>query len=108
VRRVTDIRQLRQAGRSWRLLLALVCVLLVVVSGTVQVAHAHADGTNTHADCSLCAAAHITVHLAQTPAPAAVAAVVAVPETLPAAVLPNRLCTFALFNRPPPVDVVPA
>ena len=48
----------------------LLCVLLVVVTGTVQVAHTHADGADTHADCSLCAVAHITVHLAQTPAPA--------------------------------------
>jgi hypothetical protein len=92
----------------WRILLALLCVLLVVVAGTVQVAHTHADGTDTHANCSLCAAAHITVHLAQTPAPAPTAAVVAVLESLPPAVAPSALSTFALFTRPPPVAAVPA
>jgi hypothetical protein len=83
-------------------------VLLVVVAGTVQVAHSHADGADTHANCSLCAAAHITVHLAQTPVPAPTASVVAVLETLPPAVLPSALSTFALFTRPPPVAAVPA
>jgi hypothetical protein len=93
---------------TWRILLALVCVLLVVVAGTVQVAHTHADGTDTHADCSLCAAAHITVHLAQTPIPAPVAVVVRVPEALPPSILPHTLSMFALFTRPPPVAAVPA
>jgi hypothetical protein len=93
---------------TWRILLALVCILLVAVAGTVQVAHAHADGADTHADCSLCAAAHITVHLAHTPAPALKVAVVSVLEALPPSVLPSALSTFALFTRPPPVAVVPA
>jgi hypothetical protein len=93
---------------TWRILLALVCVLLVAVAGTVQVAHTHADGTDTHADCSLCAAAHITVHLAQTPVPAPSAAVVTLLEALPLSVLPSVLSTFALFTRPPPVALAAA
>ena len=100
-----------RTGRSrstWRILLALVCVLLVVVAGTAQVAHSHADGADTHANCSLCATAHITVQLAHTPAPAPVARVVAVLESLPPVVVPSALCTFALFTRPPPADVLPA
>jgi hypothetical protein len=97
----------RRAHKPWKLLLALVCILLVVVAGTVQVAHAHEDTVN-HADCALCAAAHITVHLAQTPAPALVATVVSVLDALPRSVLPCSLSTFALFTRPPPVAVVSA
>jgi hypothetical protein len=93
---------------TWRILLALACVLLVVVAGTVQVAHTHADGTDTHADCSLCAAAHITVHLVQTPIPAPAAVVVNMREALLPAILPNTLIPFALFIRPPPVAAVPA
>ena len=92
----------------WRVLLALVCVLLVMVAGTVQVAHSHADGADTHADCSLCAAAHITVHMVQTPAQAPPVAVVTLLEFEPPSVLPIALCTFALFTRPPPVAGVPA
>ena len=91
------------AGRPWRILLALACVLLVVVSGTVQVAHTHADGADSHADCSLCAASHVTVHLVQTPAPAPAVTIVAVLEALPQPFVPSVLSTFALFTRPPPV-----
>jgi hypothetical protein len=53
--------QRNRADRPWRILLALVCVLLVVILGSVQVAHTHADGAD-HADCALCAAAHVSVH----------------------------------------------
>lgn len=91
-------------GSTWRILLALVCVLLVTVAGTLQVAHTHADAA-THADCSLCAAAHVTVHLAQTPVPAPAARIVAVLESSPPVVVPSALSTFALFVRPPPADV---
>ncbi len=89
-------------NRSWRFFLALFCVLLVVVAGTVQVVHTHADGAATHADCSLCAAAHVTVQLVQTPAPAPSVTVVAILEALPGPVTPSALSTFALFTRPPP------
>jgi hypothetical protein len=87
---------------TWRLLLALLCVLLVVVAGTAQVAHAHADGIDTHADCSLCAAAHVTVQLVHIPAPVPPVTVIAVLESLPLSVTPSALSTFALFTRPPP------
>jgi hypothetical protein len=80
----------------------------VVVAGTAQVAHTHADGPDTHADCSLCAAAHVTIHLVQTPTPAPPATVVAVLEALPLSVTPSALSTFALFTRPPPIAIVPA
>lgn len=90
------------------MLLAILCVLLVVVAGTAQVAHSHADGTDTHADCSLCVAAHVTVHIAKTPAPARPVAVVARVEALLQAVLPSALTPFSLYIRPPPVAVVPA
>jgi hypothetical protein len=93
-----------RARSPWRVFLALACVLLVVVAGTVQVAHTHADGAATHADCSLCAAAHVTVHLVQSPAPAPAATVVAVLDAVPLVVIPSALSTFALFTRPPPAD----
>jgi hypothetical protein len=92
---------------TWRVLLALVCVLLVVVAGTVQVAHTHADAA-THADCSLCVAAHVTIHLVATPAPAPTAAVIAVLEAVPPVVRPTALNTYALFTRPPPAGATSA
>jgi hypothetical protein len=101
-------RQTR-AEAPWRILLALLCVLLVVVLGAVQVAHTHADGAD-HADCALCAAAHVSVHPIHAPSPAPATAVVATLEALPPAVLPRALATFALFTRPPPpvADIFPA
>ena len=87
----------------WRILLALLCVLLVVVLGSVQVAHTHADGNETHADCALCAAAHISVHPVHAPPPAPTTAVVAVVEALPPSLVSSPVSIFALFTRPPPV-----
>lgn len=101
--------QQRRAKHPWRIILALVCMLLVLVTGTVQVAHTHADGADTHANCSLCAVAHVTVHLAQTPAPTqAPAAVVTMLQALPPASIASALSTFALFTRPPPAATLPA
>jgi hypothetical protein len=97
-----------RAERPWRFLLAFLCILLVVVLGTVQVAHTHADGNESHADCALCSAAHITVHPVFAPAPAPTTSVVATVEAVPTTTLPRILSTFALFTRPPPVAVVPA
>jgi hypothetical protein len=99
----------RKSGvHAWTLVLAFVCILLVVVAGTVQVAHSHTGNADTHADCSLCAAAHITIHPAQTPAPAPSISVVSRVEVDPPSVLPVALSTFALFTRPPPAAISPA
>jgi hypothetical protein len=99
--------QRNRADRPWRILLALACVLLVVVLGSVQVAHTHADGAD-HADCALCAAAHVSVHPVHAPSPALATSVVVTLEALPPTVLPRTLSIFALFTRPPPpvADIV--
>lgn len=85
------------------MLLALLCVALAVVSGTVQAVHSHSDGAANHADCSLCAVSHVTVHLAQTPAPVPAVTVIATIEAVAPSYTPSVLSTFALFTRPPPV-----
>jgi hypothetical protein len=100
--------QSQRTSRSWRFLLGLLCILLVVVSGTLQVAHTHTDGADAHANCSLCVAAHVTVQLVQSPFPAPTISVVSILEALPPSVVPSALSTFALFTRPPPVAAVPA
>jgi hypothetical protein len=87
---------------SLRAAMAVLCALLVVFAGVVQVAHAHIDSTATHADCSLCVAAHITVQLAQSPAPAVVAAIVTRVEVSAIRAKASAISTFALFTRPPP------
>ena len=92
----------------WRMLLAILCVLLVVVTGTVQAVHFHTDGADGHANCSLCATAHVSIQLTQTPVPKQILRVTTVLPALRPMVLSSGLSNFALFNRPPPVDVVPA
>lgn len=97
-----------RAAHPWRLLLVILCVLLVVVSGTVQAVHIHADEAGTHANCSLCATAHVAIQLVQAPAAVQASTIVAMLPTLRPATVSIGFFTFALFNRPPPVDVVPA
>jgi hypothetical protein len=96
------------AARWLRVLLAAVCMLLVVLFGTVQAAHFHADNATTHADCSLCATAHVTVQMAQAPAPAPVARVATRVELLPLEALPNEVSAFSHLTRPPPQAALPA
>jgi hypothetical protein len=87
----------------WRLLLGLLCVALLVFAGSLSVAHGHNDGTIDHADCSLCATAHVTVQLVATlPDAPATLVYTKVEISLPAA-RPKTLSRFALFTRPPPV-----
>jgi hypothetical protein len=102
------LAQCRTAKRPWRSLLAILCVLLLAVSATVQVGHTHPDGAVSHPDCSLCVTAHVVTQIVQSPAPAPVMAVHALLETSLPAVTPTALSTFALFTRPPPAaDIVP-
>jgi hypothetical protein len=92
---------------SWRLLLALLCISLVVAFGTIQAVHVHPQGDIPHPDCPLCATAHVGAEVPSAPvtlhhvAPVISALVVVVAPTLP-----EVLSTFALFTRPPPVDPV--
>ena len=96
------------AVRSFRILLVLVCVLLVVMAGMVQAAHSHLGCADTHANCSLCAAAHVTVHLTETQTPAIAASVVTRVEALATSEVPSRLLAFSHFTRPPPALNLPA
>jgi hypothetical protein len=97
--------QRKDAGAArWRLLLGLLCVALLIFAGTLSVAHGHNDGTIDHADCTLCVAAHATVHLvAALPVAPATVVFTRVETTLPPA-RPRTLSRFALFTRPPPAQ----
>jgi len=90
----------------WRILLALICVVLVVATATVEMTHSHADGA--HANCALCATAHVVI---QTAAIAALiiffafaAEVKRTEQVLPCA----RATIFALYIRPPPAGFAAA
>jgi hypothetical protein len=98
----------RMKGSRGQLVLAWICVLLVVFCGSLQAIHTHPNETAFHTDCSLCAAAHVTAQVVQSPTPAPPVAVIALRESSAVSVAPTALSTFALFTRPPPVAVVPA
>ena len=92
------------APGSWRFLLALLCVLLVVVCGTVQVVHTHPLGDRSRADCALCVTAHVVVQISTPPPTLHASPVVSIVEAFAPASRARTLSIFALFTRPPPVD----
>jgi hypothetical protein len=88
------------------LLLAVLCIVLVVACGTIQAVHVHPNGDLSHADCPLCATAHSAVQIVEPPVSLHVAPVVAIIEAFLPTVPPRTFFTFALFTRPPPVDLL--
>jgi hypothetical protein len=96
------------AVSSLRVILALVCVLLVVLSGTIGVVHSHAGSDDGHANCSLCLAAHVTVHLSQAQTPEPAAPVFARVTALPPVEIRSSFSAFSYFTRPPPSLNLPA
>ncbi|MBW4028191.1 MAG: hypothetical protein HIU93_12420 [Acidobacteria bacterium] len=95
----------KAASPTARLLLAILCVALVLFGATLQAVHTHADDSLTHADCSLCATAHVVTQVAAQPAPNQVAFLIAQVNVAPALIPMSELHHFALFTRPPPVPM---
>jgi hypothetical protein len=85
-----------------RAAVAVLCVLLVMFAGVVQVTHAHIDRTANHANCSLCVAAHLALGVAHSPVPAPVASMASAVELAFSRSGLRSLSVFALFTRPPP------
>lgn len=82
---------------------AVICTLLVILAGALQVTHAHL-GRAAHTDCSLCVAAHVTLHLAESPAPMPAAALTGSVELAALRSGGRLLSVFALYTRPPPTS----
>lgn len=92
---------------SWRLVLALLCISLVVISGAIQVVHVHPQGNIAHSDCALCATAHVSAQVTEMSVTLHhVAPVISSVDAFVPPTLVQTLSTFALFTRPPPVDLV--
>jgi len=92
--------------RSWRLLLGVLYIGLVILGGTLSVTHSHSEGGAVHADCSLCVTAHIAVQLVAAYLVVDVARVYTAVHVSPASAPSQDISPFALFTRPPPVDFV--
>ena len=87
----------------WKLLVGLLCVALVVLSGTISATHTHGRDISLHDDCGLCVAAHATVQLASQPPLPTLARVFTRIETARPIRRPALKLAFDLFTRPPPV-----
>jgi hypothetical protein len=92
--------------RKRELYLALLCALLVIFAGLIQVTHSHGADTLSHPDCALCVSAHSTASpSALVILPAALTHIARIESAAPAEA-PRFLFTYSHRIRPPPV--VPA
>jgi hypothetical protein len=85
-----------------RLLLGVLCVLLVLLGSTLEAAHSHPGHASSHADCALCATAHVSIQIVASLALPVVATLIGTVHRLAAPPLKPSLSVFALFTRPPP------
>jgi hypothetical protein len=85
---------------SWRTVLALLCIVLVLATATVELTHSHADGD--HADCALCVVAHIVIQTVTAPALLILFACIAAVALAARALILAKATLFAFYTRPPP------
>jgi len=94
---------LSQPRPKKELYLALLCVLLVIFAGLIQLTHSHGNDTLSHPDCAICVTAHTTVSpsapVALPEPPTDIARI----EAAPPATSPSSLFTSCFRIRPPPV-----
>jgi hypothetical protein len=90
----------------WRILLALLCIVLVVATATVELTHSHADGE--HADCALCVTAHVVIQTISAPALLVLFACIAAVAMAARVLILAKATIFDLFTRPPPVCLIAA
>lgn len=107
-RTVDDRRPKPSVARISKLILGIVCVGLVLLSATVQVAHSHLDNNSSHPGCALCVLAHVAgVAVAPQVIPV-IATFVSLLQVASPVARPTVFFTFALFTRPPPASAFPA
>jgi hypothetical protein len=95
---LTEVRRSSTA----RLLLGVLCILLVLLGGTLEAAHSHPGLATSHPDCALCATAHVVAQVVAAPSLPAVAMLVEAVHHLVSFSDARALSIFALFTRPPP------
>ncbi len=91
---------LKNQGR-WSCVVSVLCVVMVLVVGTAQAVHSHADnGTSARHTCSLCSVPNAKLNGTQTTAvPVMVAVPMASPETVVSRIFRPSTPNFV---RPPP------
>lgn len=90
-----------RAGCRRRFLFGILCALLITLSATVQVVHAHDLDASSHPECSLCVISHASISPA---APVALPVVVEYSEQVQVVPpdTPRETFVFSFFSRPPP------
>ena len=86
------------------LFFGILCIALVFIGGTIQVAHTHSLENLAHPDCAVCVVAHAGISpaaLVTLPAPQQHAIAIKIE---PSAGGPRSFFTLTLHIRPPPVD----
>jgi hypothetical protein len=86
------------------LLFGLLCIALVFIGGTIQVAHTHSFENLAHPDCAVCVVAHAGISptvLVTLPAPQHYTTAI---EIEPSTSGPRSFFTLTHHIRPPPVD----
>ncbi len=91
----------RNTAGFWRTVAILLCIGLVLLGTTVQVAHGHAPGPTSHDDCALCLSVHTVIAIV------AAVALLLIQTTAPVRRRTVHLCALRsiecpYWNRPPP------
>ena len=89
---------------SWRALLSVLCISLIVLGGILSVTHTHSKTETSHQDCGLCVTAHMAVQVAVVVTQVTTSQVFTRVETSSPVARPQVTPQFALFSRPPPAD----
>jgi hypothetical protein len=89
---------------SWRVLLSVLCITLIVLGGIISVTHTHSKEETSHQDCSLCVTAHMAVQVAVVVTQVTTSQVFTRVEASSPVAQPQFTPQFALFSRPPPAD----
>jgi hypothetical protein len=89
---------------SWVSILGILCLVLILVTGIVQVTHAHTSGQIDH-DCALCLTAHQAIQIAVVVTVLLVSHLVARFTSDDFTPLPRQRFVLKLAIRPPPVPV---
>ena len=90
---------------SWRVLLSVLCISLIMVGGVLAATHTHSQREGTHQDCGLCVTAHMAVQVAVAVTQVFTTQVFTRLEASRPVAQAQFIPQFALFSRPPPASL---
>ncbi len=100
-----SLRSKSTALGRWQILLSVLCVVLVLVSGTLSVTHSHGNAIDDHGTCSLCVSAHAVAQIASSPVEVVTFLAYELLVAPTPIIRPRTVVSTAYFTRPPPVHI---